>query len=71
MKTSSSGISNVFEKIFNGKTIFQNHYIAKDNGTIAFASSFLSNIKTIDIKSDKNIDEDFIMAKISGKGIIF
>ena len=73
----------------------------KDNGAIAFASSFPSNIKTIEITPDKNIivqkslflagsgdinasiffnkkfssnlinDEDFIMTKISGNGIVF
>ena len=100
-KTSSSYILKIFGKIFSSKAVFQNHYIAKDNGAIAFASSFPSNIKTIEITPDKNIivqkslflagsgdinasiffnkkfssnlinDEDFIMTRISGNGIVF
>lgn len=55
MKTSSSGISKALGRMFSGETIFQNHYIAKDNGMIAFASSFPGNIKAIEIKPGKDI----------------
>ena len=53
------GLGGAFGRMFSGESIFQNRYTAqKDEGLIAFASSFFGG-------------EGFIMQKLSGSGTAF
>lgn len=53
--TSNGGIGKAFGRMFSGETIFMNTYTAKDDGKIAFASSFPGQIKKYDIMPGKEI----------------
>lgn len=47
MDTKGGGIGKMFSKAFSGESMFQNIYTARDNGMIAFGSSFPGSIKPI------------------------
>lgn len=55
METVSGSMSKAFGRMFSGETVFQNRYLANDDGMIAFASSFPGNIKAIEITPNKEI----------------
>lgn len=50
------GLGGAFGRMFSGESIFQNRYTAqKDEGLIAFASSFPGEIRAVDIASGRSI----------------
>lgn len=49
METSGGGLGKMFAKAFSGESMFQNIYTAKENGMIAFGSSFPGQIKAVEI----------------------
>lgn len=50
------GLGGAFGRIFSGESIFQNRYTAqKDEGLIAFASSFPGEIRAVDIAPGRSI----------------
>lgn len=50
------GLGGAFGRMFSGESIFQNRYTAqKDEGLIAFASSFPGEIRAVDIAPDRSI----------------
>lgn len=55
MSTSAGGVGKVFGRMFSGETLFQNHYTAKKDGLIAFASSFPGEIKAFDVAPGQEI----------------
>lgn len=57
METSAKGgLGGAFGRMFSGESIFQNRYTAqKDEGLIAFASSFPGEIRAVDIAPGRSI----------------
>ena len=55
MKTQGGGIGKVFGRMFTGESMFQNRYVAKRPGEIAFASSFPGSIRAIEVTPDKPV----------------
>lgn len=57
METSAGGFKKAFGRMFSGESIFQNIYTAGQNapGMITFASSFMGQIKVLDITPDRPI----------------
>ena len=53
--TSQGGLGKMFGRMFSGETMFLNTYRAKDDGMIAFASSFPGEIRKYDIQPGKEI----------------
>lgn len=53
--TSNGGVGKTFGRMFSGETMFMNMYTAKDDGKIAFASSFPGEIRKYDIEPGKEI----------------
>ena len=50
------GLGGAFGRMFSGESIFQNRYTAqKDEGLIAFASSFPGEIRAVDIAPGRSI----------------
>ena len=74
METTSGGFGKAFGRMFSGETMFQNRYHAKEDGMIAFASSFPIDMSVFfNKKMATGIfgGEGFIMNKISGTGTVF
>ena len=55
MQTEGGGLGKVFGRMFTGEKMFQNRYIARAPGEIAFASSFPGSIKAIEVTPQKPI----------------
>ena len=55
METQSGGIGKMFGRMFTNEKLFQNRYVAKRPGEIAFASSFPGSILPVRITPDKPI----------------
>ncbi len=55
METQGGGIGKMFGRMFTNEKLFQNRYVAKQAGEIAFASSFPGSILPVRITPDKPI----------------
>ena len=55
METQSGGIGKMFGRMFTNEKLFQNRYVARNAGEIAFASSFPGSILPVRITPDKPI----------------
>ena len=55
METTSGGFGKAFGRMFSGETMFQNRYHAKEDGMIAFASSFPGSIEAVEINPNHEI----------------
>ena len=55
MQTEGGGVGKVFGRMFTGESMFQNRYVAKRPGEIAFASSFPGSIRAIEVTPDKPV----------------
>ena len=55
METHAGGIGKMFGRMFTGEHAFQNTYIAKKGGEIAFASSFPGSIRAIEVSPSRPI----------------
>ena len=55
METQSGGLGKMFGRMFTNEKLFQNRYVAKRPGEIAFASSFPGSILPVRITPDKPI----------------
>ena len=55
MHTEGGGLGKMFGRMFTGEKLFQNRYVARKPGEIAFASSFPGSIKAVEITPDKPI----------------
>lgn len=55
MKTEGGGLGKMFGKMISGEKVFQNIYVAKRAGEIAFASSFPGSIRAIEVTPDKPV----------------
>ena len=55
METVGGGAGKMFGRMFSGESLFQNHYTAKGNGLIAFASSFPGTIRALEIGPGKEV----------------
>ena len=55
MKTQAGGIGKALGRMFTGEKMFQNKYIAKSAGEIAFASSFPGSIRAVEVTPDKPV----------------
>ena len=55
METQGGGIGKMFGRMFTSEKLFQNRYVAKQAGEIAFASSFPGSILPVRITPDKPI----------------
>ena len=55
METTSGGFGKAFGRLFSGETMFQNRYHAKEDGMIAFASSFPGSIEAVEINPNHEI----------------
>ena len=55
METHGGGIGKMFGSMFTGENLFQNKYIAKKAGEIAFASSFPGSIRAMEVRPDKPV----------------
>ena len=55
MKTQAGGIGKALSRMFTGEKMFQNKYIAKSAGEIAFASSFPGSIRAVEVTPDKPV----------------
>lgn len=53
--TSNGGLGKVFGRMLSGETAFLNSYTAREDGMIAFASSFPGEIRKYDIEPGKEI----------------
>lgn len=49
MQTQSGGLGKMFSKMITGESVFQNRYVAKKAGEIAFASSFPGSIRALEV----------------------
>ena len=55
MQTKGGGVGKIFGRMFTGERMFQNRYVAKRAGEIAFASSFPGSIRAIEVTPDKPV----------------
>lgn len=55
MQTEGGGIGKVFGRMLSGEALFQNRYIAKRAGEIAFASKFPGSIVAYEVTPDKPV----------------
>lgn len=55
MQTKGGGVGKMFGRMFTGEKMFQNRYVAKSAGEIAFASSFPGSIRAIEVTPDKPV----------------
>ena len=55
MQTQGGGVKKMFGRMFTGEALFQNRYIAKRPGEIAFASSFPGSIRAVEVTPDKPV----------------
>lgn len=53
MQTQSGGIGKMFSRLVTGEKLFQNRYIARQPGEIAFASSFPGSVRAVQVTPDK------------------
>jgi len=55
MQTKGGGVGKIFGRMFTGERMFQNRYVAKRAGEIAFAASFPGSIRAIEVTPDKPV----------------
>ena len=55
MQTQSGGVKKMFGRLFTGEKLFQNRYLAKRPGEIAFASSFPGSIRALQVTPDQPV----------------
>lgn len=55
MQTEGGGIGKVFGRMLSGEALFQNRYVAKQAGEIAFASKFPGSIVAYEVTPDKPV----------------
>lgn len=55
MKTQAGGVGKMLGRMFTGENAFQNKYIAKSAGEIAFASTFPGSIRAMQVTPDKPV----------------
>ncbi|MGN0483199.1 MAG: TIGR00266 family protein [Lachnospiraceae bacterium] len=56
METKGGGVGKMIGRMFNGESMFQNHYTAMDTqGLIAFASSFPGSIRAFDVAPGQEV----------------
>lgn len=53
MQTQGGGVGKVFGRLFTGEKLFQNKYIARRPGEIAFAASFPGSIRAVEVTPQK------------------
>ena len=53
MQTQGGGVGKVFGRLFTGEKLFQNKYIARRPGEIAFAASFPGSIRAVEVTPEK------------------
>jgi len=53
MQTQGGGVKKMFGRMFTGESIFQNRYIARRPGEIAFAASFPGSIRAVEVTPEK------------------
>ncbi|MBO6134008.1 MAG: TIGR00266 family protein [Lachnospiraceae bacterium] len=49
MKTEGGGLGKMMGRVFSGESLFRNHYVAKRDGEIAFASKFPGTIVPVEL----------------------
>lgn len=55
MQTEGGGIGKVFGRMISGEALFQNRYVARQAGEIAFASKFPGSIVAYEVTPDKPV----------------
>ncbi len=55
MKTEGGGLGKMFGRALSGESLFRNHYVAKQSGEIAFASSFPGDIRAYELNGNSII----------------
>ena len=55
MQTEGGGIGKVFGRMMSGEALFQNRYVARQAGEIAFASKFPGSIVAYEVTPDKPV----------------
>lgn len=55
MQTEGGSIGKMFGRMLTGEKLFQNRYIARSSGEIAFASSFSGSIRALEVTPDKPV----------------
>ncbi|MBQ5951325.1 MAG: AIM24 family protein [Lachnospiraceae bacterium] len=55
MQTEAGGLGKMFGRLVTGEKMFQNHYVARRDGEIAFSSHFPGSIRAIEITPDRPI----------------
>ena len=55
MQTEGGGVGKMLGRMFTGEKMFQNRYIARRPGEIAFASSFPGSIRAVEVTPDKPV----------------
>ena len=71
MQTKGGGVGKIFGRMFTGERMFQNRYVAKRAGEIAFASSFPGSIRAIEVTPDKPVIALFLQVTAMLKFLYF
>ena len=55
METKSGGVGKMLGRMFSGEDLFQNRYVANEEGEIAFGTSFPGEIRAIELTGGKTV----------------
>ena len=72
MKTEGGGLGKMFGRALSGESLFRNHYVAKQSGEIAFASSFPGEIRGYELNGNSIIaQKGSFLASDEGVGNVY